>query len=65
MQRFRFIGRKAEIQTIEKAANAGEATILIVYGRRRVGKTELIEHVLQDRKLLKIEGVEDGNREAQ
>ncbi|MBM3191607.1 MAG: hypothetical protein FJZ63_02990, partial [Chlamydiae bacterium] len=49
----------------EKAANAGEATILIVYGRRRVGKTELIEHVLQDRKLLKIEGVEDGNREAQ
>jgi len=60
-----FIGRCAEIKTIEAAANAGEASILVVYGRRRVGKTELIEHVLQGRNLIKLEGVEDGNREAQ
>ena len=37
----------------------------MVYGRRRVGKTELIEHTLQDRNLIKLEGVENGNKQAQ
>ena len=61
----RFVGRKDEIKYIKGAAGLGEAAILIVYGRRRVGKTELIEYVLHDRNLLKLEGVEDGNTQAQ
>jgi hypothetical protein len=61
----RFIGRKDEIKYIKGAAGLGEAAILVVYGRRRVGKTELIEHVLHDRHLLKLEGVEDGNTQTQ
>lgn len=61
----RFVGRKDEIQYITKASGTGEAAILIVYGRRRVGKTELIEHVLHDRNLIKLEGVEDGDTGAQ
>ena len=60
-----FVGREREIKYIEEAADLGESAILVVYGRRRVGKTELIEHVLHDRNLLKLEGVEDGNKEAQ
>ena len=40
------------------AANAGEASICVVYGRRRVGKTELIEHTLAQRQLVKLEGIE-------
>jgi AAA+ ATPase superfamily predicted ATPase len=55
----RFIGRSEEEKYIREAANAQEATILVVYGRRRVGKTELIEHTLHERNLLKLEGVED------
>lgn len=60
-----FIGRKDEQKRILEAANAGEANILVIYGRRRVGKTELIEHTLSDRNLIKLEGVEGGNTQAQ
>lgn len=64
-QSFRFVGRKEELKYIADAANRGEAGILVIYGRRRVGKTELIEHVLHDRNLLKLEGIEDGDTQAQ
>ncbi|OHE78762.1 MAG: hypothetical protein A3F67_05745 [Verrucomicrobia bacterium RIFCSPHIGHO2_12_FULL_41_10] len=61
----RFIGRDEELRYIIAATKTGEASILIVYGRRRIGKTELIEHALRERNLLKLEGVEDGDTEAQ
>ena len=61
----RFVGRKEEIKYITNASNTDEASILVVYGRRRIGKTELIEHVLIKRNLLKLEGVEDGDTKAQ
>lgn len=61
----RFVGRFDEKKTIMEAARAGEASILVVYGRRRIGKTELIEHSLHNRNLLKIEGVEEGDTQAQ
>ncbi len=64
-KKIRFIGRKEELKYIQEAAELGEAAILVVYGRRRVGKTELIEYALHARNLLKLEGVEDGNTEAQ
>lgn len=60
-----FIGRNEEKKLILEAAQAGEASIIIVYGRRRVGKTELIEHTLSGRNLLKLEGVEVGDTQAQ
>ncbi len=60
-----FVGRGDEIEAIQRASNAGEASIFVIYGRRRVGKTELIEHVLHGNNLLKLEGVEDGDKEAQ
>jgi AAA+ ATPase superfamily predicted ATPase len=60
-----FVGRIEEIRYIEEAAQTGEASILVVYGRRRIGKTELIEHVLSNRNLIKLEGVEDGDTQAQ
>lgn len=60
-----FIGRDFEQERIREAESSGEASILIVYGRRRIGKTELIEHTLKNRNLVKLEGVEDGNKAAQ
>jgi AAA+ ATPase superfamily predicted ATPase len=60
-----FIGRKDELREINQAAQAGEASILVVYGRRRVGKTEMIEHALRNRNLIKLEGVEDGSTQEQ
>lgn len=60
-----FVGRKNEIKYIKDASEAKEANILVVYGRRRVGKTELIEYTLSDRGLIKLEGIEGGNTQAQ
>lgn len=65
MSHIKFIGRKKEMNAILDAAATGEAGILVVYGRRRVGKTELIEHTLSGRNLLKLEGVEEGDTQAQ
>lgn len=46
-------------------AKSNQAAIVVVHGRRRVGKTTLIEHVFKNRALLKIEGVETGNKARQ
>jgi AAA+ ATPase superfamily predicted ATPase len=60
-----FVGRSFEKQRVLEAAMANEASILIVYGRRRIGKTELIEQTLRNRHLIKLEGVEGGDKQAQ
>ena len=53
-----FIGRKHEIEVLEAIGNSDGAKIIIMYGRRRVGKTELLEQVFRDRNILKFEGIE-------
>lgn len=53
-----FIGRSEEVDYLFKIGNADKASILIIYGRRRIGKTELIEQTFRDRHLLKFEGIE-------
>ena len=64
-QSIQFVGRNDEKKYIKDATTSGEASILVVYGRRRIGKTELIEHTLHNRNLLKLESVEDGGTQAQ
>src|SRR5437016_456857 len=63
--KLQFVGREHEINYIMTATQSGEANIIVVYGRRRVGKTELIEFVLHDRNLIKLEGIEGGDTQAQ
>lgn len=53
-----FTGRAKESLRLEQISTCGESSILAVYGRRRVGKTELIEHCFRKRNILKFEGVE-------
>ena len=43
------IGRKKEIEELERLYNADNAEFVAVYGRRRVGKTYLIKEVFKDR----------------
>ncbi len=62
----RFIGRVYEKkQLAEIMANQTEARLIIVYGRRRVGKTELLEQVFRKRNILKFEGIEGGSVQRQ
>ena len=44
----RIIGRKEEIAVLKRAYESGRAEFIAVYGRRRVGKTFLINEVLRD-----------------
>ena len=60
-----FIGRLSETSRLNQIAERGEATIIVVYGRRRVGKTELLEQTFAERGLLKFEGLERQPRKAQ
>lgn len=53
-----FIGRADERQQLKEIADYGEAAIVILYGRRRVGKTELIEQTYAKRHIIKFEGIE-------
>lgn len=41
------IGRKKEIRELKELYNSGEAELVAVYGRRRVGKTYLIDQSLE------------------
>lgn len=43
-----FIGRQEEIKTLNRAMDRENSAVLI-YGKRKVGKTTLIKHVLQSR----------------
>ena len=53
-----FVGRRDELLQFEQLKEDAGAKILVVYGRRRVGKTTLIHKAFSDRRLLKFEGIE-------
>jgi AAA+ ATPase superfamily predicted ATPase len=43
----RFVDRKLELKTLERFYRAPEAGLLVVFGRRRVGKTRLLSYFLE------------------
>jgi uncharacterized protein len=60
-----FVGREEEIDQIRRITSSGKSSLLVVYGRRRIGKTTLIEHCFSSRNLIKFEGVEDQDQDYQ
>lgn len=55
---FPFWGREMECQLLREKNWRGHAQLIVVYGRRRVGKTSLVEYAYQDQPLWKFEGLE-------
>ncbi|NVO19534.1 MAG: AAA family ATPase [Bacteroidetes bacterium] len=51
------IGRTSEIAILSKIINSGEAELLAVYGRRRVGKTFLIRNVFKKHMAFEFSGL--------
>ena len=43
------IGRKMEMQILNEVYHSGKAELVAIYGRRRVGKTFLVDHFFHDR----------------
>ncbi|WP_457741666.1 ATP-binding protein [Thermococcus sp.] len=44
-----FVNRKNELAFLESLYNSGKKEVLVLYGRRRVGKTELIKRFIRDK----------------
>ena len=42
----KFIGRKEELKKLDKIIHTDEMTFALIYGRRRVGKSELVSQAL-------------------
>ena len=47
----KFIGRQSELQTLEQEYHR-DGGFVVIYGRRRVGKTRLIKEFIKDTRLL-------------
>jgi AAA+ ATPase superfamily predicted ATPase len=54
----RFVGRQEYWRRLQEIDAESAAAVIVVYGRRRVGKTELIEQFFRNRPLLKFEGLQ-------
>ena len=44
-----FIGRKEELQFLEERYQSKTAQLIILYGRRRIGKTETLRHFCENK----------------
>ena len=61
----RIIGRREEQHELERYARSDKSELVCVYGRRRVGKTWLIEQTFSDAFAFRATGVEEGNTRQQ
>ena len=57
MKIMKIIGRKSEIGQIRKLYDSGESEFVVVYGRRRVGKTFLVNQFFDNKFLFKVTGL--------
>ncbi len=53
-----FIGRKNELNALNALYNSDKFEFVVIYGRRRVGKTELIKEFIKDKNSIYFMGVE-------
>ena len=60
-----FVGRIYEKERLAVLGKEKDASILVVYGRRRIGKTELLEQTYSERNILKFEGIQGKSQETQ
>ena len=59
------IGRKEEIKELQRIYDSTSSEFVVVYGRRRVGKTYLVREFFQDNFVYYATGVARGNRKEQ
>ncbi len=58
-----FIGRTRELDNLNKRYNSGKFEVAIMYGRRRVGKTTLINEFIKDKETIFYTGIEGNAKE--
>lgn len=58
-----FVNREAELQSLEKEYARKEASLYVLYGRRRVGKTRLIQEFIKNKPSIYFMASEEFERE--
>lgn len=58
-----FIGRHKELETLEKLYNKNSFEFMVIYGRRRVGKTTLINEFIKDKKAIFYPGIDSNEKQ--
>ena len=58
-----FIGRERELNSLNSLYNSGKFEFVVLYGRRRVGKTELIKHFIEGKNAIYFTGVESNAKQ--
>ncbi len=55
-----FMNRKDELALLKKLYRSGKKEVLILYGRRRVGKTELVKRFIKNKPAIYFLADRDG-----
>lgn len=58
-----FIGRERELNSLNSLYDSGKFEFVVIYGRRRVGKTELINHFIAQKSAIYFMGVESNAKQ--
>ncbi len=58
-----FIGREQELASLNKLYESDKFEFVVIYGRRRVGKTALINQFIKDKKAIYFMGVESNAKQ--
>lgn len=58
-----FIGREKELNALDKLYRSDKFEFIVIYGRRRVGKTALINRFIGDKKSIYFMGVESNEKQ--
>ncbi len=58
-----FVGRKPEMARLEEMYNSGHFEFAVIYGRRRVGKTTLVNEFCRGKKTIYFVGIESTEKE--
>lgn len=53
-----FIGRQFELNTLERLYTSHKFEFIVIYGRRRIGKTTLINHFIKNKQAIFFMGIE-------
>ena len=53
-----FIGRTHELALLNEGYHKSKGQLIVLYGRRRIGKSALVKHFAKDLPFLEIEGLE-------
>lgn len=61
--KFRFINREKELEFLDKEYNKPGSSLIIIYGRRRIGKTALIKKFIENKPALYFLATEEMERE--